>query len=269
MKRDMGEEDEEQCIKYTFYPSSRDGSPALVITECEDQPLLRPYLKPNSRESSVAKSVMIREATPSVTFVKESDIDSEEADISPPPLHSVREEERVAKVLQDIGRGRILKRAENSDLKRSPKGGEDHLREDYEEIGGRYGRREDVAGTTGDRILKRADDTDLKRSSKSGEEHHLRQDYGGREDVTRAADTFEWVDFKRNEGLPSGVILASESLKDNFEDAKDYEAVQLIRAEREGSTESCYSFHSALEEIKVMVDVGTQTDDDVISCLIM
>ena len=31
------------------------------------------------------------------------------------------------------------------------------------------------------------------------------------------------------EGLPSGVILASESLKDNFEDAKDYEAVQLIR----------------------------------------
>ena len=43
------EEEEEQCIKYTFYPSSRDGSPALVITECEDQPLLRPCLKPNSR----------------------------------------------------------------------------------------------------------------------------------------------------------------------------------------------------------------------------
>ena len=51
-KRDkMGEdkEEEEQCIKYTFYPSSRDGSPALVITECEDQPQLRPCLKPNSR----------------------------------------------------------------------------------------------------------------------------------------------------------------------------------------------------------------------------
>ena len=45
----VGEEEEEQCIKYTFYPSSRDGSPALVITECEDQPLLRPCLKPNSR----------------------------------------------------------------------------------------------------------------------------------------------------------------------------------------------------------------------------
>ena len=43
------EEEAEQCIKYTFYPSSRDGSPALVITECEDQPVLRPCLKPNSR----------------------------------------------------------------------------------------------------------------------------------------------------------------------------------------------------------------------------
>ena len=43
------EEETEQCIKYTFYPSSRDGSPALVITECEDQPVLRPCLKPNSR----------------------------------------------------------------------------------------------------------------------------------------------------------------------------------------------------------------------------
>ena len=60
-------------------------------------------------------------------------------------------------------------------------------------------------------------------------------------------DTFEWVDFKRNgqcifirlvlkkilnsisEGLPSGVILATESLKDDFEDSKDYEAVQLLR----------------------------------------
>ena len=42
-------EEEEQCIKYTFYPSSRDGSPALVITECEDQPQLKPCLKPNSR----------------------------------------------------------------------------------------------------------------------------------------------------------------------------------------------------------------------------
>ena len=126
------------------------------------------------------------------------DIDSDEADISPPPLHSVREEERAAKVLQDIGRGRILKRAENSDLKRSVKGGQDHLREDYEEIGGRFGRREDVAGTTGDRILKSVEDTDLKRSSKRGEEHHLREGYWGREDVTRTADTFEWVDFKRN-----------------------------------------------------------------------
>ena len=123
-----------------------------------------------------------------------SDIDSEEADISPPPLHSVREEERAAKVLQDIGRGRILKRAENSDLKRSAKGEEHHLREDYEEIGGRYGRREDVAGTTEDRVLN----SNLKRSSKRGEKHHLRQDYGGKGDVTRAADTFEWVDFKRN-----------------------------------------------------------------------
>ena len=43
------EEETEQCIKYTFYPSSRDGSPALVITECDDQPVLRPCLKPNSR----------------------------------------------------------------------------------------------------------------------------------------------------------------------------------------------------------------------------
>ena len=60
-------------------------------------------------------------------------------------------------------------------------------------------------------------------------------------------DTFEWVDFKRSgqsifirlrlnkilnsisEGLPSGVILATESLKDHFEDSKDYEAVQLLR----------------------------------------
>ena len=60
-------------------------------------------------------------------------------------------------------------------------------------------------------------------------------------------DTFEWVDFKRSgqsifirlrlnkilnsisEGLPSGVILATESLKDDFEDSKDYEAVQLLR----------------------------------------
>ena len=42
-------EEEEQCIKYTFYPSSRDGSPALVITECEDQLQLRPCIKPNSR----------------------------------------------------------------------------------------------------------------------------------------------------------------------------------------------------------------------------
>ena len=49
-KEVVGEEEEaEQCIKYTFYPSSRDGSPALVITECEDQPVLRPCLKPNSR----------------------------------------------------------------------------------------------------------------------------------------------------------------------------------------------------------------------------
>ena len=61
------------------------------------------------------------------------------------------------------------------------------------------------------------------------------------------ADTFEWVDFKRSgqsifirlrlnkilnsisEGLPSGVILATESLKDDFEGSKDYEAVQLLR----------------------------------------
>ena len=61
------------------------------------------------------------------------------------------------------------------------------------------------------------------------------------------ADTFEWVDFKRSgqsifirlrldkilnlisEGLPSGVILASESLKDHSEDNNDYEAVQLLR----------------------------------------
>ena len=60
-------------------------------------------------------------------------------------------------------------------------------------------------------------------------------------------DTFEWVDFKRNgqyifirlvlkkilnsisEGLPSGVIMATESLKDHSEDSKDYEAVQLLR----------------------------------------
>ena len=60
-------------------------------------------------------------------------------------------------------------------------------------------------------------------------------------------DTFEWVDFKRSgqsifnrlrldkilnsisEGLPSGVILATESSKDHFEDSKDYEAVQLLR----------------------------------------
>ena len=49
-KEVVGEKEEaEQCIKYTFYPSSRDGSPALVITECDDQPVLRPCLKPNSR----------------------------------------------------------------------------------------------------------------------------------------------------------------------------------------------------------------------------
>ena len=48
-KMDEDKEEEEQCIKYTFYPSSRDGSPALVITECEDQPQLKPCLKPNSR----------------------------------------------------------------------------------------------------------------------------------------------------------------------------------------------------------------------------
>ena len=131
-------------------------------------------------------------------FHLSADIDSDEADISPPPLHSVREEERAAKVLQDISRGRVLKRAENSDLKRSAKGEEHHLREDYEEIGRRYGRREDVAGTTGDRILKMAENSDLKRSSKIGEEHHFRGDYGGTEGVARAADTFEWVDFKRN-----------------------------------------------------------------------
>jgi len=270
-KREEEDGKEEQCIKYTFYPSSRDGSPALVITECEDQPLLRPCLKPNSRESSVAKSVRIREAAPSVTFVKESDIDSDGPDISPPPLHAVRDEERAAKVLQDIGRGRILKREENLEGRRSMKGGEVHLMQDYEDIGGRKGV---VTGATEGRILKNKDNLELKRSGQKDEDHLMQEGFRERGDVASRAnestsDTFEWVDFKRNEGLPSGVILASESLKDNFEDAKDYEAVQLIRAEREGSTESSDSFYSALEEIKTMVDVGTQTDDDVISCLIM
>merc|ERR1712037_180232 len=115
-------------------------------------------------------------------------------------------------------------------------------------------------------ILEREENLDTKRLMK-GDEGSLQQEYGG-EAIEGTSDAYEWVDFKRNEGLPSGVILSSEPLKENFEDAKDYETMQL-RSKREASSESCESFQSASEEIKIMVDVGTQTDEDVISCLIM
>ena len=118
-------------------------------------------------------------------------VDSDEPDISPPPLHSVREEERAAKVLQDIGRGQGLKRAENLDLRRSVARDEVHSMQDYEDIGGRH-----EGG-----ILKRAED--LERFVQGGEVSSM-QGCGERGDVDSRATTegssatFEWVDFKRN-----------------------------------------------------------------------
>ena len=89
-------------------------------------------------------------------------------------------------MLQGIGRG--LKRAEN--LKRSVKGDEVHLMQDYEDIGGRH-----EGG-----ILKRGEN--LERFVQGGE-LDLMQGCGEREDVDSrstegSSDTFEWVDFKRN-----------------------------------------------------------------------
>ena len=87
-------------------------------------------------------------------------------------------------MLQHIGRGQVLKRAEN--LKRSVKGDEVHLMQDYEDIG----------------ILKRAENLDSERLVQEGEVNPM-QGYGERGDVASRAgegtsDTFEWVDFKRN-----------------------------------------------------------------------
>ena len=100
-------------------------------------------------------------------FYSSPDIDSDEPDISPPPLHSVREVEREAligigsqpvksnqrqaEVLQGIGRGLILEREENLDTKR---------------------------------LMK-------------GDEGSLKQEYGG-EAIEGTSDAYEWVDFKRN-----------------------------------------------------------------------
>ena len=119
-------------------------------------------------------------------FCFNPDIDSDKPDISPPPLHSVREEERAAKVLQGIGRG--FNRAE--DLKRLVKGDEVHSMQDYEDIGGRH-----EGG-----ILKRGEN--LERFVQGGEVSSM-QGCGERGDVDSRAtegssDTFEWVDFKRN-----------------------------------------------------------------------
>ena len=82
-------------------------------------------------------------------------------------------------MLQHIGRGQVLKRAEN--LKRSVKGDEVHLMQDYEDIG----------------ILKRAENL-----VQEGGVNPM-QGCGERGDVASRAgegtsDTFEWVDFKRN-----------------------------------------------------------------------
>ena len=107
-------------------------------------------------------------------------------------------------MLQDIGRSRILKRDENLDRRRSTKGGEVHLTQDYEDIGGRHVGKEDVdAGTTEGRILKRVENLDLKRSAKEGENYLMQEGIGKKGDVASRAtegtcDTFEWVDFKRN-----------------------------------------------------------------------
>ena len=97
-------------------------------------------------------------------------------------------------MLQDIGRGQGLKRAEN--LKRSVKGDEVHLMQDYEDIGGSHG------GASEDGILKGAEDLDLERFVQGGEVSSM-QGCGERGDVDSRAtegssDTFEWVDFKRN-----------------------------------------------------------------------
>ena len=123
--------------------------------------------------------------------------DDSDTDTSPPPLHSVREKERDAKLLQNISK----------DLNWTT----ESILEDQ-------------------RQLDEEDKTCYQDATNEG-----------------TADTFEWVDFKRSgqsifirlllkkilnsisEGLPSGVILATESLKDHFEDSKDYEAVQLLR----------------------------------------
>ena len=64
-------------------------------------------------------------------FFSSPDIDSDEPDISPPPLHSVREVEREPEVLQGIGRGLILEREENLDTKRLMKGDKGSLQQEY------------------------------------------------------------------------------------------------------------------------------------------
>ena len=99
-------------------------------------------------------------------------------------------------MLQDIGRGQGLKRAENLDLRRSVARDEVHSMQDYEEIGGRHG------GASEGGILKRAENLNLEGLVQRGAVN-LTKVYGEMGDVTSRAtggisDSFEWVDFKRN-----------------------------------------------------------------------
>ena len=97
-------------------------------------------------------------------------------------------------MLQDIGRGQGLKRAENLNLNTSVKGDEVHSMQDYEDIGGRH------EGASEGGLLKGAEG--LERFVQGGEVSSM-QGCGERGDVDSrstegSSDTFEWVDFKRN-----------------------------------------------------------------------
>ena len=104
-------------------------------------------------------------------FYSSPDIDSDEPDISPPPLHSVREVEREAEVLQGIGIG-------------------------SQPVKSNQREAELLQGIGRGRIVEREENLDTKRLMK-GDKGSLQQEYGG-EAIEGTSDAYEWVDFKRN-----------------------------------------------------------------------